>query len=53
LRKLEERYGKLAREYDKQDRRCGTGDTQACTRRGGIAAEMEEIRPQLPVQLAK
>jgi hypothetical protein len=53
LRKLEERYGKLAREYDKQDRRCGTGDTQACTQRGGIAAEMGEIRPQLPVQLVK
>ena len=53
LRKLEERYGKLAREYDKQDRRCGTGDTHACERRDGIAAEMEELRPQLPVQPGK
>jgi hypothetical protein len=50
LRKLEERYGRLSREYDKQDRRCGTGDTQACAKRDGIAAQMDEIRPQLPVQ---
>ena len=49
LRKLEERYGKLLRAYDKQDQRCGTGDAQACARRDGIAAQMEEIRPQLPV----
>lgn len=53
LRKLEERYGKLSRDYDKQDRRCGAGDTQACARRDGIAAQMEEIRPQLPVQPGK
>lgn len=53
LRKLEERYGKLSREYDKQDRRCEAGDTQACARRDGIAGEMDEIRPQLPVQPGK
>lgn len=50
LRKLEERYGKLARDYDKQDRRCSDGDAKACAKRDSIAAEMEEIRPQLPVQ---
>lgn len=53
LRKLEARYGTLSREYDKQDGRCGAGDLQACAKRDGIAAEMDEIRPQLPVQSGK
>jgi molybdopterin converting factor small subunit len=50
LRKLEERYGKLEREYSKEDRRCGAGREQSCAKRDAILAEMDEIRPQLPVR---
>ena len=48
LRRLEERYGKLDREYAKQDKRCSEGQAKACERRDAIAAEMSAIRPQLP-----
>jgi hypothetical protein len=51
LRNLEERYGELDRDYRKQDRRCNQGDTEACLKRDHHAAEMEAIRPQLPVRL--
>lgn len=50
LRKLEEHYGKLEREYRKEAGRCAEGREQSCARRDAILAEMDEIRPQLPVQ---
>ncbi len=50
LRKLEERYGKLERDYAKQDRSCNAGDSQACLKRDKIVAEMDWIKPQIPVQ---
>ena len=49
LRKLEERYGKLERSYRKEDQRCAEGRYQSCTKRDELAAEMDLIRPQLPV----
>lgn len=50
LRKLEERYGKLEREYAKVDRKCSEGSEKDCARRDAIVAEMDTIRPQLPVR---
>ena len=50
LRRLEQRYGKLEREYRKETARCDEGRAQSCARQQAIMAEMEEIRPQLPVQ---
>lgn len=50
LRKLEERYGKLEREYRKEDDRCAKGSEDSCAKRDAIGLEMEEIRPQLPVR---
>ena len=47
---LEERYGKLERDYAKQDRSCNAGDSQACLKRDKIVAEMDWIKPQIPVQ---
>jgi hypothetical protein len=48
LRKLEERYGKLERDWRKADRRCSDGSSQTCLERDTIAAEMDRIRPLLP-----
>ncbi len=50
LRQLEERYGKLDREYRKQDKRCSEGQADACERRDAIATQMAVIRPQLPAE---
>lgn len=51
LRKLEERYGKLERDWRKQDRRCRDGRSEACERRDGIADEMAEIAPRIPASV--
>lgn len=48
LRKLEERYGRLERDWRKEDRRCNDGRTESCERREAIAAEMAEIAPRIP-----
>lgn len=48
LRKLEERYGTLERDWRKSDRRCSDGNSEACLERDTIAAEMDRIRPMLP-----
>lgn len=50
LRKLEARYGELERDYRKEQARCAKGREQSCAKRDAIVAEMDEIRPQLPVQ---
>jgi hypothetical protein len=50
LRKLEERYGELERDYRRENLRCSEGRSQSCKSRDEISAEMDEIRPQLPVK---
>lgn len=50
LRKLEERYGKLEREYRKEADRCAKGNEVSCAKRDAIGLEMEEIRPRVPVR---
>ncbi len=50
LRKLEERYGQLERDYRQEAARCAEGRDQSCARQQAILTEMQEIRPQLPVQ---
>ena len=48
LRRLEERYARLAREYDEAREDCRDGEEDACDDARTIWAEMEEIRPQIP-----
>lgn len=50
LRQLEARYGKLEREYRKEDQRCTEGRSDSCIRRDAIGREMAVIQPQLPAQ---
>lgn len=50
LRRLEERYGKLERDYSKGAKRCAEGSEQSCARQQALLAEMDAIRPQLPAQ---
>ncbi len=51
LRKLEERYGKLERQYRKEDSLCAKGREVSCSKRDAIGHEMAEIRPQVPVRI--
>lgn len=48
LRKREERYGKLEREWQKENKRCIDGRRQACEKRDELYAEIEALRPTLP-----
>lgn len=50
LRRLEERYGKLEREYRKEDQRCAEGRSESCGKRDAIGREMAAVRQQLPAQ---
>lgn len=50
LRKLEERYGKLDRDYRKEDKRCLKGNDKACEKRDAIGQEMDDLRAQIPAQ---
>ena len=48
LRKREERYGALERDYSKQIDRCGNGNISACDKADEIRAEMDDLRPFIP-----
>lgn len=50
LRKLEEKYAKLKRNYRKEDKHCAKGNAKACDKRDAILKQMEAIRVQLPPQ---
>jgi hypothetical protein len=50
IRKREERLGELSRDYDKQMKRCGNGDDEACEQAQAIKAEMKAIMPGIPVE---
>ena len=50
LRRLEQHYGKLERDYSKAAKRCAEGSEQSCAQKQAIMAEMDELRPQLPAQ---
>lgn len=50
LRKLEQRYGALERDYRRENLRCIEGRRESCESRDAMAVEMAEIRPQIPVQ---
>lgn len=50
LRRLEQRYGELERDYRRENLRCIEGRRQSCEGRDGIAEEMAAIRAQLPAQ---
>lgn len=50
IRKREEQLGKLERDYDKQMKRCGEGDDEACEKAQAIRAEMKALMPGVPVE---
>lgn len=50
LRKREERLGQLKRDYDKQVKKCVSGDVDACSRRDRIKAEIDKLLPMVPVE---
>ena len=49
IRQREERYGELDREYGRQLARCQDGDRRACDRAREAYAEMQVLRPSIPV----
>lgn len=50
LRRREERYGELEREYARQTQRCEQGRTEACDRARAAYDEMTALRPSIPVE---
>lgn len=48
LRKREERYGALERDYSRQIDRCGNGNMSACDKADKIRTEMDDLRPSIP-----
>jgi len=50
LRKREERFGRLNRQYDREISACAAGDDDACSAARATYAEMEAIRPTIPVE---
>lgn len=48
IRRREERLGELERDYNKQMRRCGNGDSGACEKAQAIRAEMRALMPGVP-----
>lgn len=50
LRKREERYGKLERDYRKQAQKCDGGEADACRKSDEIRGEMDRLRPSLPAE---
>lgn len=50
LRKREERYGKLERDYGKQVRKCQDGSSSACGEAERTWSEMEALRGSIPAE---
>lgn len=50
IRKREERYGKLSKDYDRALRRCDRGDGDACDDARQIYGEMNAMRGSVPYE---
>ena len=50
IRQREEQLGKLQRDYEKQIKRCGDGDREACDKARETYAEMQLLMPTLPAE---
>lgn len=50
IRQREERLGKLQRDYEKQIKKCGDGDQQACDDARLSYAEMQQLLPTIPAE---
>lgn len=48
LRKREERYGKLERDYRRYSERCDDGNDSACDRARATYDEMQDLRGSIP-----
>lgn len=50
IRKREERYGRLQRDYDRARRDCSGGDDNACDAARDLYAEMDAMRSSVPYE---
>lgn len=50
IRQREERYGELVRKHDRETRRCEQGNERACAKAGALSAELDALRPTVPVE---
>jgi len=50
IRRREERFGKLERDYRKQSEDCAEGSRRACRKAEETYAEMQELLPTIPVE---
>ena len=50
IRRREERLGRLQRDYERQIRKCGDGNRQACDEARLTYAEMQVLLPSIPVE---
>lgn len=50
IRKREERYGKLSKDYDRALRRCDRGDDEACANAREIYGELNAMRGSVPYE---
>lgn len=50
LRKREERYGKLEREYRRSTERCDDGNDDACDRARENYEELQDLRSSIPAE---
>ena len=50
IRRREERLGELYRDFEREERDCLAGDDSACREATEIRREIEELRPQVPLE---
>jgi len=53
IRRREERLGELQRDYDRNIKKCGDGDSRACDHARQDYAEMQVLLPGIPVEPAQ
>ena len=50
IRRREERYGRLSRDYDRARSRCAQGDEDACDQARSLYGELDSLRPSVPYE---
>ena len=50
MRQREERYGALVRKHQRETRRCEDGDERSCAKAEALAAELDALRPTVPIE---
>lgn len=50
VRQREEKLGQLKRDYDKQAKKCASGDAGACQTRDQLALQINTLMPMVPAE---